>query len=107
MLDRVVLPPQSFSVQFLRMSVEGVLKSLKIIRLKYGEDNIDRLHYFLTANFLVAASTIATVKMFEGRAIECTSPTDFPKSWITVSRSFLSPSERRSLKGWIVKVLSN
>ncbi|MCP9264473.1 Innexin [Dirofilaria immitis] len=66
------------------MSIEELLKSLKIISLRHGEDNVDRLHYFLTTNLLIAASTITAWKIFEGRAIECMSPTSFPNSWATV-----------------------
>ncbi|KAM3716582.1 Innexin-11 [Dirofilaria immitis] len=65
------------------MSIEELLKSLKIISLRHGEDNVDRLHYFLTTNLLIAASTITAWKIFEGRAIECMSPTSFPNSWAT------------------------
>uniref|UniRef100_A0A0R3S431 Innexin n=1 Tax=Elaeophora elaphi TaxID=1147741 RepID=A0A0R3S431_9BILA len=82
------------------MSIEGLLKSLKLISLRYGEDNIDRLHYFLTTNLLVAASTITAWKMFEGRVLECMSPTSFPNSWATMMIEslismvrYLSPKE--------------
>ncbi|EFO13516.2 innexin inx-11 [Loa loa] len=68
------------------MSIETLLKSLKVISLKSGDDNIDRLHYFLTTNLLIAASTIVTWKMFEGSAIECMLPASLPNSWIRVLR---------------------
>ncbi|VDK58737.1 unnamed protein product [Gongylonema pulchrum] len=67
------------------MSVEELLKSLKTIGKRCGEDQIDRLHYFVTANLLVAASTISAWKMLDGRALECMTPTAFPNSWISVS----------------------
>uniref|UniRef100_A0A915PWE4 Uncharacterized protein n=1 Tax=Setaria digitata TaxID=48799 RepID=A0A915PWE4_9BILA len=66
------------------MSIEALLKSLKIIPNNYGDDNSDRLHYFLTTNLLIAASTITAWKVFEGRPMECMSPTSFPNSWATV-----------------------
>uniref|UniRef100_A0A8R1TX68 Innexin n=1 Tax=Onchocerca volvulus TaxID=6282 RepID=A0A8R1TX68_ONCVO len=63
------------------MSIERLLKSLKVISLNYGEDNIDRLHYFLTSNLLIAASTITAWKMYEGRPLECMAPMGFTNSW--------------------------
>ncbi|VDN92003.1 unnamed protein product [Brugia pahangi] len=71
------------------MSIQALLNSLKVISKRYGEDNIDRLHYFLTANLLVAVSTITAWKMFDGKAIECMPPTTFPNSWVTVSFNVL------------------
>lgn len=70
------------------MSIEILLKSFKIINLKHGEDSIDCLHYFLTTNLLIAASTITAWKMFDGNAIECMLPIRFPNSWVTVSCFF-------------------
>ncbi|VDO69805.1 unnamed protein product [Onchocerca flexuosa] len=67
------------------MSIEGLLKSLKVISLSYGEDNIDRLHYFLTSNLLIAASTITAWQMFEGRPMQCMTPMGFTHSWVVPS----------------------
>lgn len=68
------------------MSVEGLLKSLKRLNFDHCDDYCDRMHYFITSNILVTVSTIAAWKVFESQAIQCMTPINFPKSWITVSK---------------------
>jgi len=61
--------------------IEATLRYLHFLGARRDDDNIDRLHYFLTSNLLIVLSLLISYKQFGGRPIECATPKMFPKSW--------------------------
>uniref|UniRef100_A0A0M3IA62 Innexin n=1 Tax=Ascaris lumbricoides TaxID=6252 RepID=A0A0M3IA62_ASCLU len=66
------------------MSIERTLYFLKKIGFRHDDDLADRMHYVITSNALIIAASICTYKTFDNSALECMTPSSFPKSWITV-----------------------
>ncbi len=62
--------------------LEGALGSADVLgsTSKY-DDRLDKLHYYLTPTFLIAASLIASFKQFGGTPMECMVPDTFSYAW--------------------------
>lgn len=65
------------------------LNTLKFFGHNSDDDYIDRLHYFVTSNTLVALSILVSFKQFGGKPIECLVPDMFSKAWEEVSHNLM------------------
>uniref|UniRef100_A0A914ZLU6 Innexin n=1 Tax=Parascaris univalens TaxID=6257 RepID=A0A914ZLU6_PARUN len=70
------------------MSIERTLYFVKKVGFRHDDDLADRLHYFITSNALIVAASICTYKTFDSSALECMTPSSFPKSWITYAENY-------------------
>lgn len=65
--------------------IQNILGTLKYLNHSQDDDFIDRLHYFLTSNILIALAVLVSWKQFGGRPMECLVPDMFSSAWEQVS----------------------
>ncbi|VDP13528.1 unnamed protein product [Soboliphyme baturini] len=66
--------------------LDTVIRSIRYLSPRNDDSDVDRLHYCLTSNVLIALSLLISYKQFGGRPIECMVPKMFPSSWEEVRR---------------------
>jgi hypothetical protein len=69
------------------MVLESVLLGMKRLGYRNDDDSVDRAHYFVTSNILIALAILVSWKQFGGKPIECLTPPKFPGAWEDVSAS--------------------
>ena len=70
------------------MSIHGIIHGVRTFSHQLDGDYVDQLHYLVTSNMLLVASSFSAYKAFGGDALDCLVPARFPGSWQAVVFSF-------------------
>ncbi|PAV86124.1 hypothetical protein WR25_24439 [Diploscapter pachys] len=68
--------------------IESFLGMARYLSPRQDDDAIDRMHYLVTTNILLALSVLISWKQFGGHPIECMFPSKFPGSWEQYAESY-------------------